>query len=78
MFKDMGLAWYESYPKNGVCNVWTDKGYGFESFRGSYKCCTGCHLPLNQQEATEANKLYGYSLEEEVFDDDFMELLNGF
>lgn len=77
LFESYGIPWRDSYPKNGVIGIWTDKGYGFDSFRGRYKCCTQCHLPLNQLEATKANKLLGNKLEEVVFDDEFMELLNG-
>lgn len=76
-FEKYGIDWKDTYPKNGIINVWTDKGYGFDSFRGRYKCCTACHKPLNQVEATKANKLLGNKLEEVTFDDEFMELLDG-
>lgn len=74
--------WGKVYPdygiKHGVVNVWVDSPHGFEVFKGAYKCCIGCHLPLNQAEATLANKLLGNSLEDEKPDLEFLELLNGF
>ena len=73
--------WGKEYPeyavKHGVVSVWVNSKHGFEVFKGRYKCCTGCHLPLNQAEATLANKLLGNTLEEITFDDEFLELLNG-
>ena len=75
-FQKMGLAWYESYPKHGVVQVRIDSKFGFEKFVGRYKCCTQCHLPLNRTESIKANKLHGYTLEEEPEDTEFLELLN--
>jgi hypothetical protein len=78
-FQDMGLPWYESYPKNGVIRVETDSPMGFPVWRGNYKCCTKCHLPLNQAESVKANALYGLTTKDiEEPDEDFMRLLNEF
>lgn len=79
MFQTNGWAWYESYPKNGVIQVITDSPMGFPVHRGSYKCCTHCHLPLNQAESVKANNLYGLSTKDIAEpDDEFMRLLNEF
>ena len=78
MFEESGFAWYDSYPKFGKINVVTDSPMGFPVNRGSYKCCTQCHLPLNQAESVLANKLYGISLKDAEPDDDFMRILSGF
>lgn len=79
MFQQMGLAWYDSYPKHGRINVITESPMGFPVHRGSFKCCTHCHFPLNGAETALANKLYGLttaSIPEP--DDDFLRLLNEF
>lgn len=66
-------------PKNGVTQVTTiAEKYDIPQWRGSYKCCTLCHLPLNLAEAEKANRLLDNKLEDVKIDDDFMELLNGF
>lgn len=78
MFNEHGWEWSEGYPKNGVVQVTTVGKFDIPQWRGKYKCCTQCHLPLNQAEAARANKLLGNKLEDVKIDDDFMELLNGF
>lgn len=80
MFQENGLPWYESYPKFGKVNVITDSYMGFPVHRGSYKCCTQCHLPLDQAESVLANKLWGTGTAKDIPepDKDFLELLNGF
>lgn len=80
MFEEMGLAWSDTYPKNGTINFYADSDLlGPQSvFKGSYKCCTKCHLPLNQIEANRANSYKGYKLEDEKFDEDFLGVLDEF
>ncbi len=79
MFQQMGLAWYESYPKNGVIQVITDSPMGFPQHRGSYKCCTHCHLPLNQAESVLANKLHGITAKDIPDpDEEFLRILSEF
>ena len=58
--------------------------YGMYSIRGeydkllySYRCCTVCFKPVNQESATKVNAFLGNALEDETIDDDFLELLNG-
>lgn len=42
-----------------------------------YKCCSDCHLPVNQQEAARINRWLGVSASEIVLelDDDFLNAL---
>lgn len=78
-FESYGWEWSDSYPKNGVIQVITStEPHNIPQWRGKYKCCTLCHLPLNSAEAAKANKLLGYKLEDVKPDDNFLELLNGF
>ena len=78
-FERMGLEWSGNYPKNGVIQVTTvSEKFGIPQWQGKYKCCTECHLPLNQAEAAKANKLLDNKLEDMKPDDDFLETLNGF
>ena len=76
MFQKNNLPWYDSYPKFGKVNVVTDSYMGFPVHRGSYKCCTQCHLPLDRAESVLANKLYGIKLEEQTVDPDFLRMLS--
>lgn len=78
MFQENNLAWYDSYPKFGKINVVTDSPMGFPVHRGSYKCCTQCHLPLDGIESALANRLYGISAKDIEIDDDFLKVLNEF
>lgn len=78
MFESKGWEWSDSYPKNGVVQVITNsEKFDIPQWRGKYKCCTQCHLPLNQAEAAKANRFLGNKLEDVKIDADFMELLNG-
>ncbi len=77
MFKEHGWDWSDSYPKFGGIRLERLTEYGFYQGLGNYKCCTQCHLPLNQAEATRVNKLLGNRLDDIIIDDDFLELLNG-
>lgn len=77
-FEKMGADWSDSYPKNGVIQVNTVGKHGIPQWRGKYKCCTQCHLPLNQAEAAKANKLLGNKLTDMKPDDDFLGLLDEF
>ena len=79
MFESYGWEWSDKYPENGVVQVITSKEpYNIPQWRGKYKCCTQCHLPINLAEAAKANKLLGYKLEDVKPDNDFLETLNGF
>ena len=79
MFEENGFPWDHRYPTNGVIQViTTSEKFNIPQWRGSYKCCTHCHLPLNLAEAAKANKLLGYKLEDVKPDNSFLELLNGF
>lgn len=78
MFQELGLEWSDGYPENGVVQVTTVGKFDIPQWRGKYKCCTQCHLPLNMAEAAKANKLLGNKLEEMKPDDDFLEMLSDF
>lgn len=79
MFEENGWNWSYNYPTNGVVQVTTiAQKFDIPQWRGSYKCCTQCHLPLNLAEAEKANRFLDNKLEDVKIDDDFMELLNGF
>lgn len=78
MFEKEGWDWPFNSPRHGTYQVWIDSKFGFQKHVGSYKCCTQCHLPLNKAESIKANKLYGYTLEDDKPDDEFLELLDGF
>lgn len=78
MFTAQGWTIPLTAPKNGTVQVYVDTKFGFQKHVGHYKCCTQCHAPLNQVEANKANRLHGYTLDNDKPDDDFLEVLNGF
>lgn len=79
MFEGMGLSWSDTYPKFGKINVTTDSPMGIPVYRGNYKCCTQCHLPLDRAESETANKLYGITAKDIPEPDaEFMRILSGF
>lgn len=76
MFESHGWEIPDGYPRNGVIQVITSsEKFDIPQWRGKYKCCTQCHLPLNQAEAAKANRFLGNKLEDVKIDADFMELL---
>lgn len=77
MFEEHGWVWSDTNPRNGVIQVVTSGKHDIPQWRGKYKCCTQCHLPLNLAEAEKANRFLGHKLEDVKIDDDFLELLNG-
>lgn len=78
MYEEQGWNWTGHYPKYGVVHLYEETKFGFETFRAGYHCCTQCHLPVDQAEATKLNTLLGFKLDEVVIDDEFLELLNDF
>lgn len=78
MFEEQGFKWETYACDHGVVNLDRPNEHGWTTRIGSYKCCTQCHLPINQAEATRVNKLLGFELAEIKVDDDFLELLNDF
>lgn len=78
-FQAWGMKWVTYEHDYGVVHIYSKSEYGDWSDRtNSFKCCTSCHLPINQAEATRINRELGLSLKEVEIDDDFMELLNDF
>lgn len=78
-FEQLNLNWSYNYPDHGVIQIITSsEKHDIPQWRGKYKCCTLCHLPLNLAEAEKANRFLGKKLEDVKIDDDFMDLLNGF
>lgn len=78
-YEKMGWDFASFIPRNGVIQVTTiAQKFDIPQWRGSYKCCTQCHLPLNLAEAEKANRFLDNKLEDVKIDDDFMELLDGF
>jgi|SRR5213595_2204003 len=72
-FEEVDWEWDDSYPSFGNFNIRDEEGKSLFYF----KCCTNCHKPLNQEQATKVNAFLGNTLEELKIDDDFLELLNG-
>lgn len=78
-FEDMGFKWVTYSHDYGTVHIFSDSKHGaWVNKVAQFKCCTKCHLPINQAEATRINKELGLTLAEVVIDDDFMELLNDF
>lgn len=81
-FEEWGMKWVTYAHDYGTVQVYSDSKHGDWTNRiASFKCCTSCHLPINQAEATRINKELGLSLEDitdDTFDDDFLEALNDF
>jgi hypothetical protein len=78
-FEEWGMKWNTYAHDYGSVNIFQDSAYGdWDNKIASFKCCTQCHLPINQVEATRINRLLGYELTEVEVDDDFLELLNDF
>lgn len=78
-FEEMGFKWVTYSHDYGTVQVYSDSKHGkWDNRIANFKCCTGCHLPINQTEATRINRELGLELAEIVIDDDFLELLNDF
>lgn len=78
MFEELNQNIPFDYPKHGsITVITTSEKHDIPQWRGRYKCCTLCHLPLNLAEAEKANRFLGKKLDDVKIDDDFMELLNG-
>lgn len=78
-FEEWGMNWETYHSDHGTVHVYSDSKHGdWVNRLASFKCCTSCHLPVNQAEATRINKLLGLELAEVKIDDDFLELLNDF
>lgn len=78
LYEEQGWNWDTGYPPYGVVHVTEMTVHGFEVTRAGFKCCTQCHLPINQAEATRVNRELGLDIVDVEIDDDFMELLNEF
>lgn len=79
MFEEYGIEWLDTFRKYGVVQVHSKSAHGdWTNKVAEFKCCTQCHLPVDQAEATKINKLLGLDLDTVEIDDDFMELLNDF
>jgi hypothetical protein len=79
MMEEMGIKW-ETFPWDyGTKYIYDETDTSkFRPPIAEYKCCTKCHLPFDQAEATRINKLLGNELNEEPIDEDFLEILNDF
>lgn len=78
-FEEWGMKWETFSHDYGTVHIYRDSAHGNWSNRvASFKCCTSCHLPINQAEATRINRELGLELKEVEIDDEFMELLNDF
>lgn len=80
-FEEWGMKWVTYNHDFGVVHIYKDSKHGsWDNRIASFKCCTSCHLPINQAEATRINKELGLSVEDTAvdIDPDFLELLNGF
>jgi len=76
-FEEWGMNWETFNSDHGVVHIYKDSAHGsWDNKIASFKCCTQCHLPINQAEATRINRELGFELAEVKIDDDFLELLN--
>ena len=67
----MGFKWVTYSHDYGTVQVYSDSKHGaWDNRIANFKCCTGCHLPINQTEATRINRELGLELAAVEVDDD--------
>lgn len=80
-FEEWGMKWITYATDFGVVHIYKDSAHGsWDNRIASFKCCTQCHLPINQAEATRINRELGFELvaSNDDYDDDFLAALNDF
>jgi hypothetical protein len=76
MYLANGIPWSDNYPTYG--KHFALKFIDGAAYLASFKCCTQCNKPLNVKEAASLNAWLGNDFESDVvFDNDFLEALNG-